>query len=157
MNRFHTLALQSILPAAAAWVRRRERLVLQQGAPLSDPMIEDARAMGVFQPERIRVLLTDRIELPGYTLLLRASRRRPRLTPPTIGGITFRYAITIRTDSADPRHVLAHECVHTAQYERLGGIRPFLFQYFQECLEFGYAQAPLELEAVQRARNIHSL
>jgi hypothetical protein len=38
--------------------------------------------------------------------------------------------------------------VHTAQYERLGGIEPFLRQYLRECLTIGYPEAPLEQEAI---------
>ena len=44
---------------------------------------------------------------------------------------------------------MAHELVHVMQYERLGGVRPFLRAYVYECLRFGYAAAPLELEAVE--------
>jgi len=42
---------------------------------------------------------------------------------------------------------LRHELVHVAQYERLGGIRPFMKRYLAECLMEGYLSAPLEVEA----------
>jgi hypothetical protein len=43
--------------------------------------------------------------------------------------------------------LIVHELAHVAQYERLGGILPFLRKYLFECLTVGYAAAPLELEA----------
>jgi hypothetical protein len=41
--------------------------------------------------------------------------------------------------------------VHTAQYERLGGIVPFLRKYLFECVTIGYPQAPMEQEAIRVA------
>jgi hypothetical protein len=43
--------------------------------------------------------------------------------------------------------VLRHELVHVAQYQRLGGIEPFMRRYLTECLVHGYRDAPLEIEA----------
>ena len=43
--------------------------------------------------------------------------------------------------------MIAHELVHVAQYERLGGIEPFLRQYLRECLTVGYDESALENEA----------
>jgi hypothetical protein len=50
--------------------------------------------------------------------------------------------------------LIAHELVHAAQYERLGGILPFLRQYLVECLTIGYANAPMELEAAEMAARV---
>ena len=44
--------------------------------------------------------------------------------------------------------LIVHELAHSAQYERLGGILPFLRRYLFECLTVGYAAAPLEVEAI---------
>ncbi|HRJ72181.1 MAG TPA: hypothetical protein PLS03_08140 [Terrimicrobiaceae bacterium] len=52
--------------------------------------------------------------------------------------------------------MIAHECVHTAQYERLGGFRPFLRQYLEECLAVGYDESPLELEAMMTSQRIQT-
>ena len=41
-----------------------------------------------------------------------------------------------------------HELAHVTQYDRLGGILPFLRKYLFECLTMGYESAPLELEAI---------
>jgi len=44
--------------------------------------------------------------------------------------------------------LVVHELAHTWQYERLGGLRPFLKQYLYECLVApGYPFGHLEQEA----------
>ena len=74
------------------------------------------------------------------------------LTPAT-RGLALQYGIFIRSDCWRERTLIAHELVHTAQYERLGGILPFLRKYLFECVTIGYPEAPLEQEAIiQSAR-----
>ena len=62
-------------------------------------------------------------------------------------GLTLNYGIFIRSDCWADRLLIVHELAHVAQYERLGGILPFLRKYLFECLTVGYAAAALELEA----------
>ena len=50
--------------------------------------------------------------------------------------------------------LVAHECVHTGQYERMGGIKPFLKAYLRECIDPGYPNGPLEREAIERSRRV---
>ena len=52
------------------------------------------------------------------------------------------------------RHLIAHECVHTGQYERSGSVAGFLRAYFSECLEIGYPDAAMEQEAVMRSADL---
>jgi hypothetical protein len=40
------------------------------------------------------------------------------------------------------------------QYERFGGVLPFLRQYLTECLTVGYPEAPLEQEAIALSKTI---
>ena len=75
------------------------------------------------------------------------------LTPAT-RGLALRYGIFVRSDCWDERRLIAHELVHTAQYERLGGIRPFLRQYLTECLTIGYPAGPMEQEAIATASRL---
>jgi hypothetical protein len=75
------------------------------------------------------------------------------LTPAT-RGLALRYGIFVRSDCWGERALVAHELAHTAQYERLGGIRPFLRQYLMECLTIGYPAAPLEQEAIVAASRL---
>ena len=61
--------------------------------------------------------------------------------------MAVRYGIFIREDHWGERRLLAHELVHVAQYERLGGFRGFLKQYLEEHTNPGYPLGDLEREA----------
>jgi hypothetical protein len=101
----------------------------------------------------VRILLVDQVPLPPAALLQAASDEAA-LLPETPSGLTVQYGIFIRRDRQSDRHLLAHELAHTAQYERLGGIVPFLRDYLTECVTFGYSNAPLEQEAEESAGRI---
>jgi len=76
------------------------------------------------------------------------------LISPLTAGLTLRYGIFIRADCWGQRRVVVHELTHTAQYERFGGIEPFLREYLQECVTVGYPGAPMEQEAKRIEREI---
>jgi hypothetical protein len=79
------------------------------------------------------------------------------LLPSDPSGLTLQYGIFVRGDCRQDRHLVVHELVHTAQYERLGGILRFLRDYLFECATLGYGEAPLEQEAVEVAARICGL
>ena len=152
-RQFSPEQLEVLLPLAANWAAEQEARILREGAPLSTGEISDARAAGVLKPEAIRVLPVAAIPAPEHPLLKAATAGidflsgRPR-------GLTFGYGIFVRNDCRQDRHVVAHELVHTSQYERLGGIFPFLRKYLFECFTLGYHKAPLEIEANEIAGRI---
>ena len=141
-----------LLPLAVAWVRRQERRILKKGIPLTESEIEDAKAVGVRNPERVRLLPVKIVPWPGASTLRSAAKVIGFATDATC-GLTLGYGIFIREDCWRDRALIAHELVHTAQYERLGGIEPFLRQYLGECLTVGYVNAPLEREAATLAQS----
>ena len=53
--------VSTVLPIASAWVRRQEKMILREGAPLDDDQIADARRIGVVHPERVRTLVVKTI------------------------------------------------------------------------------------------------
>ena len=61
---------------------------------------------------------------------------------------TIRYGIYIRSDAMGDRTLLVHELVHTAQYERLGGILPFIRQYMHEHITSPSGELESEAAAV---------
>jgi hypothetical protein len=138
--------LAIIVPIASVWIRRQERLILARGVPLDAEQIATARAVGVAKPERVRVLRVDFVPMPRQTLVRRFGLRLRLLSTSTV-GLTARYGIFIRADYWSDHALLIHELAHTAQYERLGGITPFLRSYLRECLVDGYPFGPLEREA----------
>ena len=148
MNRSDLLAhFEMLLPLATNWAAAVEKRILREGVPLSEQEMADAKSIGVHAPERVRLLALDQVPVPRNLTLRTAAAAIQFLTPET-RGLALRYGIFVRSDCWGERGLVAHELVHTAQYERLGGIRPFLSQYLRECLTIGYPAAPMEQEAV---------
>lgn len=155
MTRLPQKLLAAIAPfiavPAALWIARWERKILACGIALDESQLVDARAVGVRFPERVRLLRVERVPFPQWAgRLATIAGAEPAQT----AGLTARYGIFIRADHWRNRALLLHELAHTAQYERLQGIRPFLTQYVRECLCEGYALAALEQEACAAARRM---
>ena len=154
MDRQSVLAqFETLLPLAAGWAAEEEQRVLHEGVPLSEQEMTDAKAIGVRRPGRIRLLRVEAVPMPTDPQLRAAAETIHFLSPET-RGLTLQYGILLRWDCWRERPLIAHELVHAAQYERLGGIRPFLRQYLVECLTIGYANAPMELEAAEVAGQV---
>ena len=141
---------ETLLPLAAEWAATEEQRILREGVALSEQELADAAAMGVREPERIRLLRVESVPMPENRELRAAAEAVHFLSPET-RGLTLQYGIFMRWDCWQDRHILVHEFAHTVQYERLGGILPFLRQYLYQCLTIGYANAPMELEAADAA------
>jgi len=154
MDRQATLdQLEQILPIATQWATEQERRVLCEGVPLSETELIDAKSIGVRNPERVRLLRVDTIPVPAHPILRAAAASINFLTSAP-SGLALEYGIFIRADRWRERELIVHELVHTAQYQRLGGILPFLRTYIFQCVTLGYRNAPLELEAVATAARI---
>jgi hypothetical protein len=148
MNRETLLAqFDRLLPLAARWAESLERRILREGVPLLGEELADAKVLGVREPDQVRLLCLANVPMPEDPVLRAAAAAIQFLTPAT-RGLALRYGIFIRRDCWRERKLIAHELVHTAQYERFGGIEPFLRQYLSECLTIGYPAAPLEQEAI---------
>ena len=140
-----TLA-SGIAPATARWAQDQERRILNEGVPLAAEGLAFAAALEIEQPEEIRVLEIDRIPLPAPRPLVKlaGSWGLPFFEP---AGMALGKGIYILDGHS---RALRHELVHVAQYQRLGGIEPFMRRYLTECLVHGYADAPLEVEAREK-------
>ena len=154
MDRQSVLAqFETLLPLAAKWAEEEEQRVLHEGVPLSEQEMTDAKAIGVRRPQRIRLLRVEAVPMP-IDPQLRAAAETIHFLSPETRGLTLQYGILLRWDCWRERPLIAHELVHAAQYERLGGILPFLRQYLVECLTIGYPNAPMELEAAEVAGQV---
>lgn len=140
------LHFEKLVSLAAEWATEQEQEILREGVPLSEEEILDARAAGVKEPERVRLLRVDTVPTPTHPLL-KAAYDTINLRTPAPRGLALRYGLSIRSDHWRDRSIIAHELAHTAQYERLGGIMPFLRRYLSECMTSGYRTAPMEQEA----------
>jgi hypothetical protein len=147
------LTMPLAVPLAAAWVRRTERRVLRDGAPLSPELQAAAARLGVRDPGRVRVLAVPAVpwRWPGWLTRWLGARG---LGPGAIAGLTAGYGILVRADRREDVPLLLHELVHTRQYERAGGIAPFLRLYLRDCGRAGYAGSVLEREARQRVSRL---
>ena len=139
---------ESILPLACEWARIQEKIILEKGRPLLPGLIDDAKRVGVDHPDHVRTLLVSQIPVPEEPKL-RAACEQTQLITRLTAGLTLQYGIFIRADCADDRRLYVHELAHVAQYERLGGVEPFLWKYLHEVTTIGYPQAPMEQEAIR--------
>lgn len=137
-----------LLPLACAWAEEQEAAILREGVPLSERMLAIAKEIGVAHPERVRLRVVEEVPAPANPALQAAAEATGLLTALT-AGLTLRYGIFIRADCWGDRRLVAHELVHTMQYERLGGFKLFLERYLHECLTFGYPNGELEQEAIR--------
>ena len=138
---------EMLLPLAAAWATEQEEQILREGVSLSLEELADAGAIGIQEPDRVRLLRIETIPRPSQPQLKAACDAINFLTPAT-RGLTLGHGIFIRADCWRDRLLVVHELVHVAQYEKLGGIVPFLRRYLYECLTVGYSASPLEQEAI---------
>jgi len=145
--------LHLLLPVASAWAEKQEVIILEQGTPLTDAELPDARRAGVIQPEKIRVLRVEALPHPEDEDMMFVAKAIGLFNPRSV-GLTLGYGICLRHGSWDNRAVLVHECVHVGQYEKMGGIRPFLNAYLRECIDPGYPFGRLEREAILVANDI---
>ena len=145
--------LQLLLPLAIDWATEQQNQILEQGVPLSIRELSDALRVGVKDPERVRLLQVQTIPSPTHPAL-KAAYAAGNLAPAAPRGLTLHYGVFIRADHWRSRSLIVHELVHTAQYERLGGIEPFLRQYLLECSTVGYTRSPMEAEAIKTAARL---
>ena len=156
MDRQSVLArFDTLLPLAVQWATEQEQRILREGVPLSEREIADAKAVGVREPQRVRLLQVAKIPRPSDPQLAAAADAIQFLSPAT-RGLTLNYGIFIQSDCWRERLLVIHELVHTAQYEQLGGILPFLRKYLFECITIGYPEAPMEKEAMEMATQLGS-
>lgn len=148
--------LEELLPQIVRWAQEQEEFALRNGTALSQEELEIATQIGARFPEKVRLLKVESIPIPDDETL-RDAAQKAGLASENTAGMALRYGIFIRADIWESRtNIVAHELVHTCQYERLGGFAPFLQQYLGECLAVGYADSPLELEAIETAKSLYS-
>ncbi|MDB6079621.1 MAG: hypothetical protein JWO82_3368 [Akkermansiaceae bacterium] len=137
-----------LVPAVSRWAATQEKRILAEGQPLPAELLPFAAGLGIAHPEEIRYLAVSPIPSPAPRFVFDAARKWgfPVVLP---AGMTLGRGIYIL-----PGHefVLRHEIVHVQQYQRLGGIAPFMSEYLLQCLTRGYHDAPLEHEARELSR-----
>jgi len=146
-------SLPLIIPIATAWVEKEEALILEKGRGLDDDQSADARRAGVTHPEKIRLLQAEQLPEVDHADVLFIARQLGLFSDKS-PGLALGYGICLRADLFNDRYAFVHQCVHVGQYERLGGVRPFLTDYIRECIEPGYPFGKLEQEAIIISKDI---
>jgi hypothetical protein len=141
------------LPLATAYAEEQEAVILRDGVPLTDEQCGDAQRAGVREPKRVRLLKTASIPTPTQPALAKANEYVGMVSPQST-SIVYGHGVYIRQDLWNNRATLVHELVHVSQYERFGSIGGFLKAYLSECVTVGHASSPLELEAVNRCKEV---
>ncbi len=146
--------IERLVGFTTAYVKAQEKLILEQGLPLSLKQVEDAKLAGVRETDRVRILVVDRILPPENEELAEAARQAQIITT-TSRAVTMGHGIMLRADSWQDRELILHQLVHVAQCERCGGLETYVTQYLQDrgtCAEFTLGS--LEDEARNLARKI---
>ena len=139
------VVLPPLVPWVARWIERQEARILREGEPLLPDLLDYAMGrLGVRAAAEVRVLAIEEVPLPVPPCVRRLGGFGAPRSP---AGLAALRGIYVRPPWRHDRGVLAHELAHVAQYERLGGARPFLRIYLRECMVEGYPFSPLELEA----------
>ena len=138
--------LPVLLPLACAWVEEQSRFICKHGEPITESEFALARTVGVTRPEYIRILLVPAIPVPEDALL-RAACAQLNFLGPSTEALTLSYGIYLRSGSELDRRLLAHEFRHVSQYESHPSIASYLSIYVKQLLEYGYDEAPFELDA----------
>ena len=84
MNQESLLAqFEVLLPLAATWATEQERKILHEGIALSEQEVADAKAVGVKERQRVRLLQIETIARPSQPQLRSACDAIDFLTPAT--------------------------------------------------------------------------
>ncbi len=145
--------IELIFPLACEWAREQERIILNNGIPLSPDLLAYSERLDLKKPGKIRIMTVPSI-LPPTSSILQQACIETKFLFPNMGGLTLGHGIFVRTDCRGDIKLLVHELVHVSQYERLGGIDSFLRQYLSELLKFEYMASPLEQEARNKTSEI---
>ncbi|WGV99086.1 hypothetical protein QF117_14115 [Vibrio sp. YMD68] len=141
--------IDAYLPLSMRYVEKNEQIALSQGDRLSPQFIEVAHRIGIKHPEKVRVIYADTLPLPENESLL-FQMQRLGLDSPYFVGATFGYGIWIANKAKGDKLLLSHELIHVKQAET-AGLEAFTKDYLLQLSIFGYAKAPIELEAYNNA------
>ena len=156
MSKYDYTSIIKFLPEVCEWIENQENEIFINGRDLYPDEIEIAKTIGIKNYDVIKVFESAIVPTPNDTILKVIGKQVGLLSPNT-NGICFRYGIFIHKNTIDKNAVLVHELIHTLQYEQYSSIPNFIFQYVKECIELGYDNSPLEIEAISKTNLILNL
>lgn len=139
--------LPIILPLAVKWANKHDKTIQQQGESLTTREIQLAQQVGVVNTKQVKILTVPKIPTPTHPVLLKAANKVGFMAAPP-AGLTLGHSIYICEGFRSER-LLSHELRHVHQYEHYGSIKHFLREYLAQVIQYGYINAPLEIDARQ--------
>jgi hypothetical protein len=146
--------IPGVLPKIRVWVKEIEDEGQRKGRPLAPDELHLASAVGVFEPERIRLWSVPKIPRPEDPLL-NAIADQLQVLGRDASALTLYYTVLVAHAYERDRHIQAHEFRHVHQYETFGSRDAFIEAYLAELIEFGHGAGRLELDA-ERAAYLHT-
>jgi hypothetical protein len=138
--------LPVMAPRVIAWAEKLSTESRAKGLVLTPPELRIARASGVRDAAKIRLVIVDQIPLPNEPEL-KAAALNVGFSRSSTAGMTLGYAVLVRRGYENNTRLLSHEFRHVAQYEASGGIGPFLVMHLADLVAFGYDDSPFEVDA----------
>ena len=137
-----------LLPQYIEWAHETDQKGLEIGKPLNEQELALAAEIGIKNPEKVRIVYLDEVPFPYESFALKVFGEAVGLVGEGIinNAQVFGYSIYARKDFVLNRPKLAHELVHVLQIER-ASLDEVVTQHFFDMAEYGYDQAPLEVEA----------
>jgi len=138
--------------ALALWLHEVNAEIYARGEPLSPELHQIAVELGIARIDDIRVLVVDAVPVPTHRPTLYREGERRGLWGPGIAGNAqvFGHGVAVTQEVLDDKGKMAHELMHIRQIERFGAVEDFVVEYLRQIAEYGYANAPLEVEAFEQ-------
>ena len=152
MNNVLPVEIIKIFPAVCEWIEQQENDIFSKGRCLTFNETQIAKNIGIKNFDIIKVYESEFVPQPKNKIILEMGKQFGLLNKERTKGICFRYGIFINKKTTNKNLVLIHELIHTLQYEKFGSVEKFLYQYIKECIELGYEDSPLELEAINKSK-----
>ncbi|GEA11111.1 hypothetical protein [Alteromonas sp. KUL49] len=137
-----------LLPQYIEWAHDTERNGLEIGIPLTERELHLATEIGILHPEKVRIVYVSEVPFPYENTVLKIFGEAVGLIGEGIvnNAQVFGYSIYVRNGFELDKPKLAHELVHVLQIER-STLDQVVTQHFFDMAEYGYDNAPLEVEA----------
>ena len=137
-----------LLPQYIEWAHETELKGQEIGTPLNEKELLLAAEIGIKHPEKVRIVYIDEVPYPYENYALKVFGEAVGLVGEGIvnNAQVFGHSIYSRKDFELNRPKLAHELVHVLQIER-ASLDSVVTQHFFDMAEYGYDDAPLEVEA----------
>lgn len=115
--------------------------------------MEDACRVGISNPEKVRILVSDTVPFP-YDASLQQAVVEMGILGNTVKAALFGYGIWLHSDYSNSRYLLVCQLALLARREKMGTLEQFLRCYLKECMEERGGHCRMVREAYELADDI---